>query len=400
MSTLTSSHSTPKLLVIDDDERISRLFQNIAEELEYSVQCVNDYPSISNVLQHFQPDIIFLDLKLQGHDGIEVLYYLAEMKCEAKILVVSGVDQSTLEAAADVGKLNNLNIVGTIKKPFDIEDIERILIDETDTSSKFSSDGMQELLGAGEFQLLFQPFMAIKNLGGAGVADLDATANWRAQSSNNFTASRSILQNLESQGLIRQFGMSFLEKSFESLNQWISRGMDAGIVVQLPDAMYSDSRFPEYVINLTRKYGLNPDVITLGFSEQILLESATQIIDVLARLRINSFNVSVQVSNVSTSELDRLLHSPINEIRLGASLVRSTMGSIDKEIDVSSFISQCDKREIRTRAEGIDSEKVLKLLYESGCTTGSGPYFADPMKYNDLENWLSREDFTEELCAV
>lgn len=400
MSTLNSSQNTPKLLVIDDDERISRLFQNIAEELEYTVQCVNDFASISNVLQYFQPDIIFLDLKLQGHDGIEVLYYLAEKKCEAKILVVSGVDQSTLEAAADVGKLHNLNIVGTIKKPFDIEDIERILIDETDTSSKFSSDVMQELLGAGEFQLLFQPFMAIKNLGGAGVADLDATANWRAQSSTSFTASHSILHNLEAQGLIREFGMSFLDKSFESLNQWITRGMDAGIVVQLPDAMYSDSRFPEYVINLTKKYSLPSNVITLGFSERILLESATQIIDVLARLRINSFNVSVQVSNVSTSELDRHLHSPINEIRLGASLVRSAMGSIDKEIDVSSFISQCDKRGIRTRAEGIDSEKVLRLLYESGCTTGSGPYFADPMKYNDLESWLSREDFTEELCAV
>ncbi len=387
----------PRLLVIDDDTGITSLFETITEDLHFSVKCVNDFESIGSTLASFDPDIIFLDLRLPGYDGIEVLQYFAEVGCKAKIFLISGVDQGTLEAAGEVGKLHKLNILGTIKKPFDLDDIEKILKDKVDTTSSFSNQVLQNLFGTGEFRILFQPCMAIKSLGGMGVHDLDTSVNWYGQTGAAFVASQSVIPRLESRGLIAQFSHGLLEKCFESLNFWTIRGMEAGVVIRVHHSMYRDSSFPGYVLDLTRKWEVSPASITLGVEDSELMEHADSMLDVLTRLRINGFNISVRVGNTSSSELERLLHLPINEIRLAAKLINGIAGSVDHEIDVCSFISQCDKRGLRTRAEGIESERILRLLYESGCTTGLGPYFANPMKMDDLEAWVSRGEFTREL---
>jgi EAL domain-containing protein (putative c-di-GMP-specific phosphodiesterase class I) len=390
----------PRLLVIDDDTGITGLFHTITEDLHLSVKSVNDYQSMHDILRGFQPDIIFLDLQLEGCDGVEVLDDLAEAGYRGKVFIISGMDQSTLEAAAEVGKLNHLNVVGTIRKPFNIDDIERILKDETDTTSSFSSQTMENLFGTGEFRILFQPCMAIKSLGGMGVADLDTSVNWYGYSGTAFVATQSIFPKLESRGLINRFSHDLLEKSFESLNYCNERGMQAGIVVRLHDSVYQEISFPSQVLYLTHVHKVSSGSITLGLSDETLMTNADQMLNVLTRLRIHGFNVSVQISNTSTAELDRLLHLPVNEVRLSSRMINSIALSVDNEFEVCSFISQCDKRGLSTRAEGIDSEHTLKLLYESGCTTGSGPFFAAPMKLDDVADWASCGEFTQELRTI
>ena len=392
MNIVPLASNSPKLLVIDDDEGVSDLIESISKDMNFAVNCVYDYESIGCTYRSFQPDIIFLDLMLPGYDGVEVLHFLAEVGCKAKIILISGVDKTTLASAGEVGRLNHLNIVGTLKKPFLIEDVEKALLDEADTTCRFTSAAFQDLFGAGEFRILFQPCMAIESLAGQGVSDVDVSVNWYGQAGTSFLTPWQFLPRLESADMASEYGHAVLELSIETFKNWLQRGLDFGLCIRLDSYMFRDSNLPSYILNLTKKWDLSPKRITLGISEAEVLSGDTVVLDVLTRLRINGFNISAEVSNPETAELERLFHLPVSELRISKALANSVPGTVEAEFNVSTLISMSAKQGLLTRAEGVDNKATFEFMYSCGCTSGCGEYFAGPLKNYELEEFISKED--------
>jgi CheY-like chemotaxis protein len=72
------------------------------------------------------PDLILLDLQMPGTDGIELLRVLADAKCEAPILVMSGFDAKVVDTARRLGTARGLRMERVLTKPiraFDLKDI-------------------------------------------------------------------------------------------------------------------------------------------------------------------------------------------------------------------------------------------------------------------------------------
>lgn len=397
---VANKQSTSKLLVIDDDEGITDLIKTITMGMEFRVNCVHDYESIGSTYQAFNPDIIFLDLKLPGYDGVEVLHYLADVGCRSKIFLISGVDKTTLESAGEVGRLNHLNVVGALKKPFTIDDVEKVLREEMDTAYCFTSTEFQNVLDPGEFHILYQPCMAIKSLGGQGLSDVDVTVNWYGRAGSRFMPVNDYYPRLESAGVATEFSHAVLEHSIEAFAAWMERGLEFGLVIRLQDSMYHDDTLASYLQNLSRKFEVPPEKLTLGISESEVMSGSTAVLDVLTRLRINGFNISAQVSNPETSELERLLHLPVNELRLSSSLIGKVPGNVDIEFDVSTLISMCTKHDLLTRADGIEKDSTLKFLFDCGCTTGLGGLFSNPLSIHDVERFVSVNEYDPEPATI
>lgn len=116
------------------------------------------------------------------------------------------------------------------------------------------------------------------------------------------------------------------------------------------------------------------------------------VLDVLTRLRINGFNISAEVSNPETAELERLFHLPVSELRISKALTNSVPGTVEAEFNVSTLISMSAKQGLMTRAEGVDNEATFKFMYNCGCTSGCGEHFAGPLKNYELEEFIAKED--------
>jgi CheY-like chemotaxis protein len=62
-----------RILVIDDDPRITDLLAEFCTNLGYEVIPVNDGLSAVAAVEAWKPDLITLDLEMPGKDGLEVL---------------------------------------------------------------------------------------------------------------------------------------------------------------------------------------------------------------------------------------------------------------------------------------------------------------------------------------
>ncbi|NQV69774.1 MAG: response regulator [Pseudohongiella sp.] len=116
-----------KLLVIDDDERVTEFIEHVVEGYDISVLSINDSKLVESSCKSFEPDAIFMGLALPGFCGANVLHYLSVLECKAKIYLISGQDQMALDSCQALGQRLDLNTVGALIKPFSIGDVHQAL---------------------------------------------------------------------------------------------------------------------------------------------------------------------------------------------------------------------------------------------------------------------------------
>ncbi|WP_081678590.1 response regulator [Desulfocurvibacter africanus] len=79
-----------KLLLIDDEEGIRRMLGMSLADLGYDVHTAADGQEGLNLFDWLAPDIVLLDIKMPGMDGIEVLRNIKARKIDAEVIMISG----------------------------------------------------------------------------------------------------------------------------------------------------------------------------------------------------------------------------------------------------------------------------------------------------------------------
>ena len=109
--------SADRLLIAEDEARIGSLFKMVAEECGYEVRIAVNGAAVKEFVRTFEPTVISLDLGMPGVLGVEMIWFLSERGCRAKILIASGQGRDVIAVAEQRGKDAGLNMVGAIPKP-------------------------------------------------------------------------------------------------------------------------------------------------------------------------------------------------------------------------------------------------------------------------------------------
>jgi len=115
-----TQRSTPRLLVIDDDNLHRMIICRVAAKAGYAPAGAATYDEAAKLAQEAAFDCITLDLSLGAHAGVEMLRHLWVIGCKAPIIVISGCDGATCSETLKIAKSLNLNIWQSMPKPVDL----------------------------------------------------------------------------------------------------------------------------------------------------------------------------------------------------------------------------------------------------------------------------------------
>lgn len=113
----------PELLIVDDDLSCAHFLSHAAEECGYSARICLSPDEFRRVYRSSPPKAVLVDLSMPQGDGVELLRFLAEQRCTAKVILTSGVGTRVLEAAMRLGAALGLQMGKVLPKPFVIHDL-------------------------------------------------------------------------------------------------------------------------------------------------------------------------------------------------------------------------------------------------------------------------------------
>jgi excisionase family DNA binding protein len=107
------------VLVVDDEEEIGRLFQRLLGERQEVTIARDGYEALEKA-QQVPFDLVFLDVRLPGMDGVETLEKLKQLLPDAVVVMMSGYSVED-----QIHKAMQMGAQDFIPKPF--EDYDRIM---------------------------------------------------------------------------------------------------------------------------------------------------------------------------------------------------------------------------------------------------------------------------------
>ena len=114
----------PVLLVADDEPGVRQLIGRLGTEAGFEVvACANGSEALA-VLDRMQADLVVVDLRMPGVDGLDVLRSLRQHATAAEVVLISGY--ATLETAVAAVKLGARDCLA---KPLDLERLRAIIRD-------------------------------------------------------------------------------------------------------------------------------------------------------------------------------------------------------------------------------------------------------------------------------
>lgn len=109
-----------KILIVDDQFGIRVLLQEVLQREGYEVFQANNGPTALEVVEQENPDLILLDMKIPGMDGLEILRVIRKREIDTKVIMMTAYGELNLiREAMEMGALAHFT------KPFDIDELRQ-----------------------------------------------------------------------------------------------------------------------------------------------------------------------------------------------------------------------------------------------------------------------------------
>ncbi|MBN2452748.1 MAG: response regulator [Candidatus Omnitrophica bacterium] len=93
-----------KILVVDDENDICDFVRNFFQERGYGVSVARSGEEAIELAKKDKPDLVLLDIKMKGIDGIATLKHLKEIDRKQKVIMVTALeDQDKMNEASRLG---------------------------------------------------------------------------------------------------------------------------------------------------------------------------------------------------------------------------------------------------------------------------------------------------------
>jgi excisionase family DNA binding protein len=113
-----ASTERPRILVVDDESSIRDLLAKTLALAEYDVDTAPDGGSALERLRLYPYDLLIVDLKMPGIDGLAVIREAKRLNANLPVIIITGY--STESAAIDAV---NLGVAGYLTKPFRVPQV-------------------------------------------------------------------------------------------------------------------------------------------------------------------------------------------------------------------------------------------------------------------------------------
>jgi EAL domain-containing protein (putative c-di-GMP-specific phosphodiesterase class I)/ActR/RegA family two-component response regulator len=384
---------TPRLLVLDSSPEIGHQIARVSQRAGYQAHVCADYRDFHRRYDS-ETSVVVIDLMLQNPDGVEIIRALSGRKSPAGLLLTSKFDPRVLGAAERLARAQGLWVIGTMTKPFSdsvletlLSDVEEAAVERTMQFKAFPTlDDLREGIERDELRVYYQPKI---NLNTLTVHSVEALVRWQHPGLGLLSPDR-FIEMSEEGGMINAVTYAVMEKSFMQCADWLTGGLNLKVSINVSTRSLNDLDLPDRIVELAGRHNIAPDQVVLEITESWLGNDQVAALDILTRLRIKGFELSIDDYGTGYSTMQQLKEIPFSELKLDRSFVSGSSKNPDARAIVESSIRLGHELNLHVVAEGVASQEDWDLVCSLDCDEGQGFFIARPMPGSDMPDWLDR----------
>jgi diguanylate cyclase (GGDEF)-like protein len=265
----------------------------------------------------------------------------------------------------------------------------RFYADISNVSEDRKSVYIQQRLAAAikdhKIQTWFQPIVDVRT---HQVVSCEALARWYDES-YGWVSPATFIPMAESLGLIRELGQQVWQQAVQGLHRWREAGMDMSISVNVSRRQLFTPTFTSDLLADLDRLAIPVSVVDLEITESVAMEDADFTAKRLQELSEAGFGIAIDDFGIGYSSLSQLHDMPATKIKIDISFVRRAHSEQGAQL-IQAIVKIAGAFQLKTVAEGVESEDIAAALQGFGVDLLQGYYFSKPMPLEEFEHYLSQ----------
>ena len=358
-----------------------------AKDCGYAIITSGDLTECEEHIRKRQPQVIILDLQMPGLDGVEVLRRLADFGSRSAILLVSGMEHKVCQTAVRYGRELGLSMLGYRQKPVPLDELRSALRNIRVPETRLTVAELGHTLDQHELVVHYQPQMSLRPTTGAP-QKLEALIRYQ-QRDGTVLPPGEIIAAAETSGLIGSLTWQVIDQVLGNLQAWAARGFVPRIAVNLSPVLLDDPDLPDRVQTLVKKRDMDTSVLQFEITESGLPKDVTRSMEILTRLRLKGFHLSMDDFGTGYSSLLQLLRYPFNELKVDQTFVKEMRHNSEAHSMVKASIDLSHSLGLHVCAEGVEDGETLEELRRLGCDSAQGFHISPALPGEQIESFMT-----------
>ncbi|MCR5272057.1 MAG: EAL domain-containing protein [Lachnospiraceae bacterium] len=144
---------------------------------------------------------------------------------------------------------------------------------------------------------------------------------------------------------------------------------------------------------LVAKYNIPKEYIHVEVTESALPKNVDEIRKAMERLHESGYVIWLDDFGSGYSSMNVLKDFDFDLLKIDMEFLKNFHGNPNARKIISSIINLADSLNMRTLAEGVETEEAVEFLREAGCGRLQGFYYGKPMTYEEIMEKLNSGEF-------
>lgn len=385
-----------RILVLDDEHFMLKLLSHVLGKLGFSLvtTCDSGREALELIdCPNSQPDLILLDLNMPEMDGVEFVRHLVERRYVGSLILVSGEDERMLQTAEKLVRMHKIPVLGYLHKPVNPEDLSMLLEQRTPPclggsrvmKKAYGADAVRSAIVNGELVNYYQPQVDVVS---GKVVGVESLVRWR-HPQYGMVFPDQFIGVAEEHGLIDDLTWAVVGEAFAQAKFWQNDGLHLRVAINISMDNLAKLEFADYMAAAASFAGITPDSIVLEVTESRLMKDLSAPLEILTRLRLKRFGLSIDDFGTGHSSLSQLRDIPFDELKVDQGFVHGAASNDTLRAICCASLSLAQQMGMKTVAEGVEDQADWDFLRSTSCNLAQGYFIAKPMPAGEIPGWIS-----------
>jgi diguanylate cyclase (GGDEF)-like protein/PAS domain S-box-containing protein len=195
----------------------------------------------------------------------------------------------------------------------------------------------------------------------------------------------------ETNGLIIPIGEFVIRTACMQIKAWQEAGYkQMNISLNVSSRQFDQQNLIEIVKEALQDAMIPPQCLELEITESIIMRNPEKAIRTLTELKAMGIQIAIDDFGTGYSSLSYLKRLPLDFLKIDQSFVKNLASDPSDRAIVRATIAMAHSLNLKTIAEGVETEEQLSFLQEHGCDEIQGYLFSRPLPAEEIQGILAK----------